>query len=82
MANGKDMIIHLIAGLIKKKKKILNWKKFRCIKMSQHFPKSYESFGGDIDFKLDFSNYATKSNLKNPPGIDTSKLAAKADFVV
>ena len=50
--------------------------------MSQHFPKSYESFGGDIDFKLDFSNYATKSNLKNPPGVDTSKLAAKADFVV
>ena len=42
--------------------------------MSQYFPKPYEHFGGDL------SNYATKTNLKNPTRIDTSKLAAKSDL--
>ena len=28
--------------------------------MSQYFPKSNESFGGDISVKADLSNYATK----------------------
>ena len=32
--------------------------------MSQYFPKPYESFGGDINVKLDLSNYATKTELK------------------
>ena len=48
------MIILLIAGLIKK----------TLYKMSQYFPKPYEPFGGDINVKDDFSNYATKTNLK------------------
>ena len=26
-------------------------------KMSQYFPKPYESFGGDINVKVDLSNY-------------------------
>ena len=33
--------------------------------MSQYFPKPYEGFGGDIDFKVDLSNYATKTAIKN-----------------
>ena len=28
--------------------------------MSQYFPKPYEPFGGDINVKVDLSNYATK----------------------
>ena len=31
--------------------------------MSQYFPQSYESFGGDINVKVDLSNYATESDL-------------------
>ena len=32
--------------------------------MSQHFPKPYEAFGGDINVKVDLSNYATKTDIK------------------
>ena len=49
--------------------------------MSQFFPKPYESFDGDINIKVDLSNYATKSNLKNATGTDTYKLAASFDIV-
>ena len=28
--------------------------------MSQYFPKPYEPFGGDINVKVDLSNYAIK----------------------
>ena len=48
--------------------------------MSQYFPKPCEPFGGDINDKVDLSNYATKSGLKNAAGIDKSKLAAKSDL--
>ena len=54
---------------------------FRCIKMSQYFPRPYEPFGGDVNVKVALSNYATKSDLKNATGIDTSKLAVKSDLV-
>ena len=33
--------------------------------MSQYFPKPYETFGGDISVKVDLSNYAKKSDIKN-----------------
>ena len=33
--------------------------------MSKYFPKSYEPFGGDINAKVDLSNYAAKMDLKN-----------------
>ena len=46
--------------------------------MSQFFPKPYEPFTGDINVKVDLSNYATKADLKNATGIDTSNLAAKS----
>ena len=33
--------------------------------MSQYFPKPLRSFGGNINVKVDLSNYATKSDIKN-----------------
>ena len=42
-------------------------------KMSQYSPEPYKPFGGNIDVKVDLSNYAT--------GIDTSELASKSDLV-
>ena len=43
--------------------------------MSKYFPKSYEPFGSDINFKVDLYNYATKDDLKDATGIDTSNFA-------
>ena len=34
------------------------------IKMSQYFPKPFRNFGGNINVKVDLSNYATKTDLK------------------
>ena len=65
--NGKAMIIHLIVGLIKK---IL-------YKMSQYFPKPYESFVRNINVKVDLSNYATKADIKNITHPDTPGFALK-----
>ena len=48
--------------------------------MSKCFPKSYESFARDINIQVDLYNYATKTNLKNVTGIDTSKLALKSEL--
>ena len=64
------MIIHLIAGLIKK----------TLYKMIQYFPKPYEPFGGDINVKVDLSNYATKTNIKNITHVDTSSFALKTNL--
>ena len=47
--------------------------------MSQYFPKPYEPFGGDINVKVDLSNYATKTDLKNVTHVDTSSLALKTN---
>ena len=54
---------------------------FHCVKMSQYFPKPCQPFGGHINVKVDLSNYAKKSDLKNATGIDESKLAVKSDLV-
>ena len=67
MLNGKDMIIHLIDGLIKK----------TLYKMSQYFSKLHDPFVGDINVKVDLSNYARKTDLKNARGIDTSSTKIK-----
>ena len=55
------MIILLIVRLIKK----------TLYKMSQYFPKPYESFDGDINVKIDLSNYAKKDDIKNISHVDT-----------
>ena len=46
--------------------------------MSQYFPKSYEPFGGDINVKVELSNYATKADIKNTSQVDTSGFALKS----
>ena len=63
------MIILLIAGLIKK----------TLYKMSQYFPTSYEPFGGNINVKVDLSNYATKDDIKNITDVNTSSFALKTN---
>ena len=35
--------------------------KLPCIKMSQYLPKPYEPFRGDINVKVDLSNYLNKN---------------------
>ena len=45
--------------------------------MSQYFPKPYEPFGGDINVKVDLSNYATKADIKKISHVDTSRVALK-----
>ena len=45
--------------------------------MSQYFPKPYEPFAGDINVKVDLSNYAMKTDLKNISHIDVSSYALK-----
>ena len=64
------MIILLIVGLIKK----------TLYKMSQYFPKPYEPFAGNINVRLDLSNYATKADIKNMTDINTSSFALKANL--
>ena len=48
--------------------------------MSQYFPKPYEAFGGDINVKVDLSNYATKADIKNILHVNTSSFALKTDL--
>ena len=67
MSNGKVVIIHLIAGLIKK----------TYYKMTQYFP---EPFDRDINVKVDLSNYATKTDIKNIYHVDTSSLVLKTNL--
>ena len=62
MSNGKVMIIHLIAGLIKKIQ--CDSIGCNCIKMSQYFPKPYEPFDGDSNVKADLSKMQQKQILQ------------------
>ena len=48
--------------------------------MRQYFPKPYEPFGGDINVKVDLSNYATKAYIKNISHVDTSRFAIKSNL--
>ena len=48
--------------------------------MSQYFPKPYEPFGGDINVKVDLSNHATKTDLKNVTHVYVSSFASKPDL--
>ena len=44
------------------------------------FYKTFELFGGDINVKVDLSNYATKADIKNISHVDTSSFALKANL--
>ena len=48
--------------------------------MSQYFPKPYEPFGGDINIKVNLSDYATKVDIKNIWHVDTSRFALKSNL--
>ena len=48
--------------------------------MSQCFPKPFRSFGGNINVKVDLSNYATKADIKNISHVDTSSFALKTNL--
>ena len=48
--------------------------------MSQYFPKPYEPFGGDINIKIDLSNYVTKTDLKNVSHVHVSSFALKSNL--
>ena len=48
--------------------------------MSQYFPKPFRSFGGNINVKIDLSNYATKTDLKNVTHVVTSSVALKTNL--
>ena len=48
--------------------------------MSQYFPKPYEPFGGDINVKVDLSNYARKTDLTNVSHVDVSSFVLKQNL--
>ena len=45
--------------------------------MSEYFPES-KSLGQRVTVELNLTNYATKADLKNATGVDTSKFAKKS----
>ena len=47
--------------------------------MSECFPEP-KSSGGRVKVELDLSNYATKADLRNTTGVDTSKFVKKVDL--
>ena len=47
--------------------------------MSEYFSKP-KSSRGRMKVELDLPNYATKADLKNAAGVDTSKFAKKVDL--
>ena len=48
--------------------------------MRQYFPKPYEPFGGDLNVRVDWSNYATKTDIKNISHVDASSFALKSNL--
>ena len=48
--------------------------------MTEYFPKPYELFGGDVNVKVDLSNYARKTDLKNVSHVDVSSIASKINL--
>ena len=46
--------------------------------MSNYFRRRYKHFDGDISVKVDLSNYATKTDLKNVSRVDVSSFAVKS----
>ena len=48
--------------------------------MGQYFPKPFKSFGWNINVKVNLSNYATKTDLKNVTHVDISNFALKTNL--
>ena len=49
--------------------------------MGQYFPKPFRRFRGNINFKIDLCNYATKTDLKNVIQVDTSSYFKLSEVV-
>ena len=65
--NAEAMILLLIVGLITK----------ISLDKTCYFPEPYNRSRNKIKVELDLSNYATRSDLKNATGVDTSKFVKK-----
>ena len=48
--------------------------------MSKYFPKPFRNFGGNINVKIDLSNYATNADIKNISHVDYSSFALKRNL--
>ena len=48
--------------------------------MSNYFRRHYKRFDGDISVKVDLSNYATKTDLKNVSHVDVSSFALQSNL--
>ena len=48
--------------------------------MSKYYPKPYKPFSGDINVKVDLSNYARKTDIKTISHVDTSSFALKTNL--
>ena len=48
--------------------------------MSEYFPKPFKNFWRNINVKVDLSNYATKTDVKNITYVDTSGFALKTNL--
>ena len=48
--------------------------------MSQYFPRPFKRFAGNINVKVNLSNYATKTDLKNVTHVDISNFALKTNL--
>ena len=70
MSNGKDTIINLIFGLIKK----------TSYKNESILPKPLRSFGGNINVKLVFPTMQQQLIQKNVAHVDTSNFALKTNL--
>ena len=69
------MVKELLEVFMKK-----NCKKCKCIyKMTTYFP-PYEHSSGNINVKLDLTNYATKQDIINITHFDTSSFASKTNL--
>ena len=50
------------------------------VEMSDYFRRRYKRLDGDISVKVDLSNYATKTDLKNVSLVDVSSFALKSNL--
>ena len=48
--------------------------------MSDYFRRRYKRFDGAISVKVDLSNYATKTDLKNVSHVDVRSFALKSNL--
>ena len=48
--------------------------------MSQYFHKPFRKFGGNTNVKVDLTDYATKTDIKNILHVDTSRFALRSNL--